>query len=286
VRRFALHAITRPARVTGHLGFISDYLAEIAHTQLRPRNYTDVYDRHFSLGTHVEERDRKAVARTTSGLVKLLHPDGVCSKEEVREYLTFALEVRRRVKEQLKRMGGIEYSRVNLPYVDKTMGQETFVACKELGSAQIIPEGPLAPGDLFTVGFDPAEGRYALYRIQVTALPGGSRFNVVGTTGKGIKESARMAFDYLKANARKIGLDRDVTSYDLNLQVISLMRDKDANDLGVAFFTALVSAVLGRPTAGGLVVLGQMSLHGVLSRVEGLGWATSSAWRWTPAPGG
>ena len=261
----------QPDYFTQHLGFISDYLAEIVHNQLRPRNYTDVYDRHFSLGSHVEERDRKAIARTTSGLIKLIHPDGSCSKAEVEEYLTFAVEVRRRVKEQLKRMGGIEYSRVNLSYIDKPTGQETFVACKELGSSQIIPEGPLAPGDLFTVGFDPAEGRYALYRIQVTAIPGGSRFNVIGTSGKGIKESARMAYDYLKANAKKIGIDRDVTGYDLNLQVMSLMQGKDANDLGVAFFIALISAVLGRPIAGGLVVLGQMSLHGVLSRVEGLG---------------
>ena len=76
-------------------------------------------------------------------------------------------------------MGGIEYSRVNLSYIDKQTGQETFVTCKELGSSQIIPEGPLAPGDLFTVGFDPGEGRYSLYRIQVTAIPGGGRFNVV-----------------------------------------------------------------------------------------------------------
>jgi len=128
-----------------------------------------------------------------------------------------------------------------------------------------------APGDLFTVGFDASEGRYALYRIQVNAIPGGGRFNVVGTTGKGIKESARMAYDYLKANGKKIGLDRDTSAYDLNIQVMSLMQGKDANDLGVAFFIALISAVLGRPIAGGLVVLGQMSLHGILSRVEGLG---------------
>jgi len=105
----------------------------------------------------------------------------------------------------------------------------------------------------------------------VNAIPGGGRFNVVGTTGKGIKESARMAYDYLKANGKKIGLDRDTSAYDLNIQVMSLMQGKDANDLGVAFFIALISAVLGRPIAGGLVVLGQMSLHGILSRVEGLG---------------
>jgi len=261
----------QPNYFTSHIGFISDYIAEMFHGHLRQRNYTDIYDHFFSLGSHVEERDRKAIARTTSGLIKLIHPNGHCSKEECQEYLTLAIELRRRVKEQLKRMGGIEYSKVNLSYIDKQTGQETFVSCKELGSTQIIPEGPLSPGDLFTVGFDAAEGRYSLFRIQITAVAGGHRFNVVGTAGKGIKESARMAFDYLKANAKKLGIDRDVATYDFNVQVMSLMQGRDAADLGVAFYIGLISAFLGRPIAGGLVILGQMSLHGVLSRVEGLG---------------
>ena len=136
---------------------------------------------------------------------------------------------------------------------------------------QLIPETPMEPGDLFTVGFDPDQSRYSLYRIQIMATPGNSRFSVIGTTGRGIKESARMAYDYLKANAKRIGIDRDVSSYDINAQVISLMQGKDANDLGVAFFIGLISAILGRRTNGGLVILGQMSIHGVLSRVEGLG---------------
>lgn len=261
----------QPGYFTAHMGFIADYIAEIFHSELRRRNYTDTYDRFFSLGSHVEERDRKAIAKTTSGLLKLLHPDGNCKEEEMLEYLTFAIELRRRVKEQLKRMGGIEYAKVNLSYINKKNGQESFVSCKELGSTQLIPEGSLAPGDLFTVGFDSNEGRYSLYRVQVTALPGGSRFNVVGVTGKGIKESARMAYDYLKANVRKLGIDREISSYDFNIQVMSLMQGKDANDLGVAFYIGLISAVLNRSINGGLVILGQMSLHGVLSRVEGLG---------------
>ena len=135
----------------------------------------------------------------------------------------------------------------------------------------MIPEDILAPGDLFTVGFDSVDKRYSLYRIQISATPGGHKLNVVGTTGKGIKESARMAFDYLKANARKMGIDRDIDSYNLNIQVMSLMQGKDTEDLGVAFFIALISALLGKPIAASLVVLGKMSIHGVLSRVEGLG---------------
>lgn len=261
----------QPDYFTAHMGFIADYLAEIFHKELRRRNYTDAYDRWFGLGNHVEERDRKAVVRTVSGFVKLLHPDGKCTKEELQEYLTFAIELRRRVKEQLKRMGGIEYSKVNLSFLDKEAKSETFVTCKELGSTQIIPETATPPGDLFTVGFDSAEHRFSLYRIQITAAAGGHRFNVVGTSGKGIRESARMAYDYLKANAKKIGIDRDVGTYDFNIQVMSLMQGKDATDLGVAFYIGMISAMLGRQIAGGLVILGQMSIHGVLSRVEGLG---------------
>ncbi|PZV09628.1 MAG: ATP-dependent Lon protease [Leptolyngbya sp.] len=261
----------QPDYFTTHMGFIADYIAEIFHTELRRRIYTDVYDQCFSLGSHVEERDRKAIARTTSGFIKLIHPDGNCSEQEMEEYLGLAIELRRRVKEQLKRMGGIEYSKVNLSYIHKKTGQETFVSCKELGSVQMIPDTPLSPGDLFTVGFDSNEGRYSLYRIQITAVPGNSRFSVVGTTGKGIKESARMAYDYLRSTAKKIGIDRDITAYDINIQVMSLMQGKDADDLGVAFYIGLISALLARAVAGGLVILGQMSIHGVLSRVEGLG---------------
>lgn len=260
----------QPDYFTAHLGLVSDYIAEIFHAELRQRNYTDLYDRYFSLGSHVQERDRKAIARTTSGLIKLIHPGGDCTENEVEEYLRFAVEMRRRVKEQLKRMGGIEYSRVNLSFLDKQTGQEAFVTCRELGSTQLIPEGSLNPGDLFTVGFDPEEGRYSLYRLQVTASPSGHRFSVVGVPGRCIRESARMAYDFIKANASRIGIDRDIAGYDVNVQVMSLMQGKDSSDLGVAMFIAMVSALVGRSIAGGLVILGQMSIHGVLNRVEGL----------------
>lgn len=256
---------------TSHLGFISDYLAEIFHNELRKRNYTDLYDRYYSLGSHIEERDRRAIAKTTSGLIKLIHPDGVCNRQEMEEYIIIAMEMRRRVKEQLKRMGGIEYSKVNFSYINKETGEERFVTCPELGSTSIIPEGPLVPGDVFTVGYDDEEKRYSLYRIQITATPGGHRFAIVGTKGKSTKEIARIAYDYLKATTSRIGIDRDISQYDINIQVMSLMQGKDAGDIGMAFYIGYISALLGRPISSGLVILGQMSIHGVLNRVEGLG---------------
>jgi ATP-dependent Lon protease len=261
----------QPGYFTAHLGFIADYIAEIFHHELRPRSYADVYDRYFDLGSHVEERDRKAIVKTASGLIKLLHPNGECSKTEIEEYLAFAIELRRRVKEQLKRMGGIEYAKVNLSYIDKESRKETFISCLELGSTQIIPDGPLAPGDIFTVGYDPEEGRYSLFRIQCSVAPGSGRLSFVGVASKGIKESGRMAYDYLQKSGNRLGMDRDLGQSDVNVQIMSLMQGKDATDLGMAFYIALLSAAIARPIGSQLVVLGQMSLHGVLGRVDGLG---------------
>lgn len=180
------------------------------------------------------------------------------------------LEMRRRVKEQLKRMGGIEYAKVNFSYIDKETGEESFVGCPELGNIQLIPDTPLPPGDIFTLGYDPAEARYSLYRIQINISSGSGKFNLVGTSSKNIREAAKMAYDFLKTNGRKIGIDRDLSSYDANVQVISLMQGKDARDLGVAFFVGLVSSLLSRTIAGGWSSWG-ISIHGVLSHVEGLG---------------
>ena len=257
--------------LTEHLGFIADYIAEIFHNELRQLNYTDYYDRFFAFGNHVGKRDRTAAVKTISGLIKLIHPDGECTKEEMAEYISFALEMRRRVKEQLKRINPIEFSRVNLSYMDKETGDEFIAECHELGATRIIPEGPLPPGDVFSIGYDPTGDRVALFRIQVAALPGSGRFQMVGVTSKSIKESARMSYDYLRGNTKRIGLEHDLKSYDFNIQVISPMHGKDSEDLGVAFFVALVSAMVSKNIAPSLVILGQMSIHGVLSRVEGLG---------------
>lgn len=260
----------KPEHFTSHLGFIADYIAEIFHNELRPRNFTDTAEAHFSLGNHVGQRDRKAAVRTVSGLMKLLHPDGKCTKQEMAEYVSFGLELRRRVKEQLKRINPIEFSRVNLSFVDRETGDEVVAECKEMGATKLIPEGQLPPGDIFSVGYDPEGERVCLFRIQVAALPGSGKFQVVGVTSKSIRESARMAFDYLRSSAKRIGLDRDFTSYDFNIQVMSPTQGRDTQDLGMAFFIAILSAVLTRPIIGSLVVLGQMTIHGVLSRIDNL----------------
>jgi ATP-dependent Lon protease len=259
----------QPGYFTQHLGFIADYLAEIFR-ELRKRNYTDVYERQFRLGAHVEERDRKAVVKTVSGLLKLLHPDGQCAKAELGMYLELALEARRRVKEQLKRMGGIEYGKVNLSYFDKEAGEEAFVGCPELGGIQLIPPGQPGPGDVFTIGMDKGEARFSLFRIQVQASKGTGRLRITGTTSRVMREAVQTAYDYLKGNMRRLGVERDLTDYDLHVQVVNLMQAKEGSETGVGFFIAILSSILGRPTAPQLVVLGEMSIHGVLMRVDSL----------------
>jgi ATP-dependent Lon protease len=261
----------KPEYFTTHLGFIADFIAEIFHNNLRPMNLTDAYDTWFSFGPHVGQRDRRAAMRTVSALMKLLHPDGHCTRDEMAEYLAFALEMRRRVKEQLKRINPIEFSRVNLSYIDKESGEEFVAECKELGSTRLIPESPLAPGDVFSVGYDPEGQRVALFRIQAVAMSGGGKFQLVGVSSRSIRESAKMAYDYLRTNSKRLGMDRDLGSYDFNIQVMSPMHGKDTADLGVAFFISLLSASVNKSMKGGLVALGQMSIHGVLSRIENLG---------------
>ena len=136
---------------------------------------------------------------------------------------------------------------------------------------ELIPPEPLSPGDVFTVAHDAEEGRLTLFRVQCSVAPGAGRFSVVGVTSKDIRDSARMAYDYLRTSGKKIGIDRDLSEYDVSIQFMSLTPGGDAMDIGMALYIALLSATLGRPIAAQLVVLGPMSLHGVLSRVDGLG---------------
>jgi ATP-dependent Lon protease len=244
-------------------------MAEIFR-ELRKRNYTDAYEHHFRLGNHVEERDRKAIVKTVSGLLKLLHPDGQCAKAEIEQYLSFAVEMRRRVKEQLKRMGGIEYARVNLSYIDLESGEEMFMPCPGLGVIQLIPEGQLEPGDVFTVGFDHAEGRFGLFRVQVQATKGSGHLRMTGSTSKPMRDALQTAYDYLRANLRRLGSDRDLKDFDLHVQIHSLMQAREGAGIGMAFFIALLSAVLTRPLVPQLVILGDLTIHGVLMRVDAL----------------
>jgi ATP-dependent Lon protease len=259
----------RPEYLTGHYGLVVDYITEVWRS-LRKTSFADLVDRHFSLGSHLNQRDVRAVRKTVSGLVKLLHPDGQVTRDELEEYLQLAMEGRRRVKEQLRRMGGLEYWAVNFSYIDQDTRQETFVAVPEQTGGGLITPGPLDPGVTFTVGSDQTDGRLMIFRVEVQAMKGSGRLRVTGSPSRAVRDAINTAHTYLKSQASRLGLGRSPDDYDLHVQLVNLMGAKEGTETGVAFFVAMVSALLGKPVIESLVVLGEMSIRGGLQKVGSL----------------
>jgi len=260
---------TRDEFYTNHFGFVSDYLAEVMRA-LRKDSYTDVPERYFQFGSHLTGRDQKAVRKTVSGLIKLIHPDGQVTKEEVEEYVVFAMEMRRRVKEQLRKIAGVEYWDVNFSYRDLETGNEQFVRVPEMGGGLIIEPITLAPGAVYTIGRDAESGKLALFLLQTQINPGSGRMIPLGNLSKAMKEGIKTAEAYLKANIHKLGISIDLKSYDFSMQAINLQQAKEGAETAVAFFISLVSALLSKPVRAQTVVLGEMSVQGLLLKVTNL----------------
>jgi len=260
---------TRDDIYTNHFGLVTDFLAEV-FKEVRKRSYADYAERHFRFGTHLGGRDQKAVRKIVSGLVKLLHPDGAVSQEELQEYLAYAMEMRRRVKEQLKKMGGLEYWDTSFSFIEKESGQETFVPVPEMGGGTIIAEGNLPPGSVYTIGTDAEDRRLALFLIQSQMNPGSGRIIPLGNLSSRMKEAIKTADAHLKANLNNLGIDRDLKSYDFTIQAINLNQAKEGAETAVAFFLSMVSAILGKPVVDRTVVLGEMSVQGMLLKVNAL----------------
>ena len=260
---------TSDAAYTDHFGLVTDYLAEVFR-EFRKRSYGDYAERSFNFGPHLGGRDQKAVRMTVSGLIKLLHPDGEVTKTEIAEYLAYAMETRRRVKEQLKKMGGLEYWDTRFSYIDREGGQETFVRLPEMGGESIIAEGSLSPGSLYTIGTDSSENRLALFLLQTQMNRGSGRIIPLGNLSSRMKEAIKTADAYLKANLKNLGIEHDLKAYDFTVQAINLNQAKEGAETAVAFFIAMVSAVLEKPVLDRTVVLGEMSVHGLLLKVASL----------------
>jgi ATP-dependent Lon protease len=253
---------------TDHYGFVIDYLAE-ALRELRRRDHTAAFDRDFSLGSQLNTRDARAARRTVSGLVKLLHPDGDVNREEVQEYLELALEGRRRVKEQLKKMGAFEYYQTSFSYIDTQTMQEHFVGVPEEGGQRLINQDPMPPGSVYTAAITDSD-RVALHRIEVSRMSGSGKLRVTGSPDRAMKDSIVTAFDYIRAHKTRLGIERDVDSYDFHVQIVDLMRTKEGSQGGVAFFVALYSLLRDKPVQAGLVVLGEMTIQGNILPVRSL----------------
>ena len=254
---------------TAHLGLVSDFLAEVL-TKLRKDSYAHRPEELFRFGSHLAGRDQKAVRKTVSGLIKLLHPHGEVTKEEVAEYIEFAMEMRRRVKEQLKKMGGMEYWDVNFSYIDQETAQENFVPLPESGGGQIIPAETMTPGSVYSIGLDAEDRKIALFLIQTQANKGSGRIIPLGNLSVRMKEAIKVADAYLKANIRHLGIEKDLKSYDFSIQALNLSQAKEGTETAVAFYVSMVSSILEKPVKKQTVVLGEMSVGGILMRVSNL----------------
>lgn len=259
----------RPEYFTNRYGFVVDYITEVWRA-LRKTSYVDAIDPHFSLGSHLNQRDVRAVRKIVSGYLKLLHPDGNFTREELTGYLELAMEGRRRVKEQLRRMGGMEYWAVNFSYIDQETRQETFVAVPEQTSGGLIPPGQLDPGVTFTVGTDMTDGRLAIFRVEVQSVKGSGKLRITGAPSRAIRDAIHTAHTFLTSQTSKLGLNKNPDDYDLHIQLVNLMQSKEGSETGVAFFVSMVSALLGKPVMESLVILGEMSIRGGLIKVSSL----------------
>ena len=258
----------RTEHFTDHYGFVVDYLAE-ALRQLRKQNYTEMLDRHFSLGSHLNSRDKKAVRKTVSGLIKILHPHGIVSEDDLAELVEFAIEGRRRVKEQLKKMGSFEYYQTSFSYIVEETGEERFVGVPEQGGRDLIALDPLAPGSAYATGVA-MDGTVGLFRIEVSVSAGTGKLKTAGGVSGMIKESVNRAFAYMQSNSGELGIGRELGVSDFHVEVIDLLANRVDIEIGAAFFTAMMSALRSHPLAAGLVVLGDMSVQGNLKPVRSL----------------
>jgi ATP-dependent Lon protease len=259
----------RPEYFTNQYGFIVDYLAEYLR-EMRKRSFSDAIDKYFKLGNNLNQRDTIAVRRTVSGLLKLLYPHGEYDKEAVRRCLKYAMEARRRVKEQLKKIGGMEFYDVHFSYIDGETLEEHFVSVPEQGGGSLIPEGPLSPGTLHTVTVG-SNGFLGLYRLELQVTGGSGKLSISGVgSNQQSKESIKVAFDYFKANVSRVSASAKAIDHDYHLHIVELHNAGPSDALTMSSLVALCSGLMGKPLQSQMVVLGDMSLGGSIIPVESL----------------
>ena len=259
----------RPEHFTDDYGFITDYLAEFIR-ELRKEQYSDALDHWFRLGKNLNQRDTIAVRRTVDGLLKLVYPNGEFTKEEVAEVLEIALEMRRRVKEQLKKLGGMEFYDVNFSYIDNETFEEHYVSVPEQGGGKLIPEGLCNPGQVYTVSRGKS-GMIGVFRLESQMLPGNGKFDRTGIgTDRDARESSSTAFNFLKANGNRISGSISTTTKDYIINYQDLQGIGMTGKLALPSLIALCSIALGRPTLGSLAILGEISISGTMMNVDEL----------------
>mgnify|MGYP000897928301 FL=1 len=259
----------RPQYFTDEYGFISDYISEFFR-EMRKRSFSDAIDKYYNFGNNLNQRDVIAVRKTVSGLIKLIYPNGEFSKEDLEEVLRYSLEGRRRVKEQLKKIGGMEFYDVHFSYIDKETFEEEFISVPEQGGGKLIPEGMSKPGHIYLVGRGDT-GMLGVYKIETEVVTGSGKFERSGLgSNREAKESINTAFNYFKANKKNISGTISVNNSDYLMHVQDLQGIGVASELSLAAFVALCSGSLKKPVQSQMVVLGSMSIGGTITKVEEL----------------
>ena len=259
----------RPEFFTNDYGFITDYFSEIMR-ELRKISYADAYTHYYRLGNNLNQRDVIAVKKTVSGMIKLIHPDGKFDKESVEEILRFALEMRRRVKEQQKKIGGMEFYDVNFAYIDNETFSEEYVPVPEQGDSKLIPEGMSKPGHVYTVGHNKS-GMLGVYKMEMQMTAGNGKFEKTGLgTDREAKEAVDTAYRYLKANVKSISGSISLTTKDYIMDVQDMNGSGMTKNLSLASVVAICSVALGKPVVSSAVVLGDFSIGGTVMKVEEL----------------
>lgn len=253
-----------PCNFTNHFGFSTDFFSELLHAQ-RKANYTNAIDEFFVLGSQMKQRDTKPVRKTVSGLIKLLHPDGKYTKENVRTYLVWAIEMRRRVKEQLKRIGGMEFWDTNFSYIDKETQEEFFVSVPEERGSHLIEDAPLAPGTCYTATSD--GDKVSLVKVEVITMPGNGKLTITGSTSTEAKEDIKNTYNYIRANEKTLlSQGHSLNRLDVTIQVTTLLGVSVHKGIGGAVFAGIISSIFGRNLKTGLGIIGNISIGGAIER--------------------
>ncbi|MBF0398179.1 MAG: protease Lon-related BREX system protein BrxL [Desulfobacterales bacterium] len=251
----------KPEFLTNQYGLIVDYLAEFLR-EMRKRNFSDAIDKYFKIGNNLNQRDMISVRKTVSGLLKLLYPDSEFDKTAVKRCLTYALESRRRVKEQLKKIGGMEFYDVHFSFIDNETLEEKFVTIPEHGGGSLIPSEPMKPGTMHTVALGTSD-HLGLYRLELQVVSGTGKLSISGSgVNNKTKEAIKIAFDYFKANISRVSSLSKIGDHDYHLHIVEMHNTGAASALTLCSFISFSSGLMGKPVQSQMVCLGDMSLGG------------------------
>jgi ATP-dependent Lon protease len=240
--------------------------------ELRAESHATALDQSFILGSAVDKRDDKAIRRTVSGLIKLVHPDGRYTSEDVEPLLKLALEGRRRVKEQLKRLGGLEFWNTSFTYGPRESGRsQQEVLLPERVEERFLSNATLPPGRLYCVGRDRRNRRTCVFRVEVERIKGTGKCQLASPNRGDVADALRIAYDQVKKHLTELGIKDSLAQWDLRVQVANPMEADEPSLMGIPVYVAIVSALLGRGIETGTIVSGEMSVQGNLEGIDAVG---------------